>query len=293
MIELVIKTKRENEIELEGVLSIYGIDSYEIVDSEIYKEFDDNEKNWDYIDDSIMEYSECVEFKCYLDETDDLKEYIESNCDFKVEFYEKEIKEADYENDWKKYFQTIYVSEDMIVEPKWDVKNENSIVINPGMAFGTGSHETTFLMLKEIDNIKPSGTVLDIGTGSGILAIAAAKNFGCIVDAYEIDELAIKSAVENLELNSVSDKIELYKKDFRDDEVKVYDYIFSNIYAETLVDMMEGFAKRIKKDGIIVLSGIMNEKKDLVIKAMEENNFKLTSEEQLNEWTRITGVKLG
>lgn len=293
MKELIIKVERKYEDKLEGILSIYGIDSYEIIDSDIYKEFDNTEKNWDYIDESITNHSDYIEFKCYLENSDDIKEYIKNSCDFIVEFSEKEIKDTDYENDWKKYFKTIFVSDDLIVEPKWDVKSKNSIIINPGMAFGTGSHETTFLMLKEIDHIKPSGKVLDIGTGSGILAIAAAKTFGCNVDAYEIDELAIKSAKENIELNNVSDKIHLIKKDFREDDVVLYDFIFSNIYAETLADMMDGFSKRIKNEGIIILSGIMNEKSDLVKNAMEENNFKIISEESLNEWTRLTGVKIG
>ncbi len=293
MNELVIKVKREYENQIEILLSIYGVDSYELIDSDIYKEFDNNDKNWDYIDESVTEHSEFVEFKCYIDDTDSLMKYIEKNSNFKVEFNERKIEEIDYENDWKKYFKPIIVTDNLIVEPKWDVKNENSIIINPGMAFGTGSHETTFLMLKEIENIKPHGTVLDIGTGSGILAIAAAKYFGCKVDAYEIDDLAIKSAVENLDLNHVSDKIRLIKKDFRDDEVVVYDYIFSNIYAETLVDMMNGFSKRIRKDGIIILSGIIDDKDKLVENAMIKNNFKVLSKEKLNEWTRITGVYCG
>ncbi len=293
MNELVIKVKREFENQIEILLSIFGVDSYELIDSDIYKEFDNNDKNWDYIDESVTEHSEFVEFKCYIDDTDSLTKYIEKNSNFKVEFNERKIEEVDYENDWKKYFKPIIVTDNLIVEPKWDVKNENSIIINPGMAFGTGSHETTFLMLKEIENIKPHGTVLDIGTGSGILAISAAKYFGCKVDAYEIDDLAIKSAVENLDLNHVSDKIRLIKKDFRDDEVVIYDYIFSNIYAETLVDMMNGFSKRIHKDGIIILSGIIDDKDKLVENAMIKNNFKVLSKEKLNEWTRITGVYCG
>lgn len=293
MKEVSIKVNRAIEDKMEILLSICGVDSYEIVDSEIYKEFSEREKNWDYIDESVMEQSEYISFKCYLDDSTELKNYIKSHADFEYELTEKDIKEADYENDWKKYFKPIKVSDSLIVEPKWDVHHENSVLINPGMAFGTGSHETKFLMLKEIDNIKPHGHVLDVGTGSGILAIACAKYFACKVDAYEIDDLAIKSAEENLLLNNVEDKINLFKKDFRGEEIKQYDYILSNIYAETLVDMMEGFSKRIKAGGKIILSGIVDKKDEIVEAAMVEKGFAILSKEKMNEWTRITGEYRG
>ena len=293
MKEVSIKVNRAIEEQMEVLLSICGVDSYEIVDSEIYKEFSEREKNWDYIYESVMEQSEYISFKCYLDDSTELKDYIKSHADFEYVLKEKEIKETDYENDWKKYFKPIKVSESLIVEPKWDVHHDNSIIINPGMAFGTGSHETTFLMLKEIDNIKPCGHVLDVGTGSGILAIACAKYFACKVDAYEIDDLAIKSAEENLLLNRVEDKINLFKKDFRDEELKEYDYILSNIYAETLVDMMEGFSKRIKSGGKIILSGIVDKKDEIVEAAMIEKGFIILSKEKMHEWTRITGEYRG
>lgn len=293
MKEVSIKVNRAIEEQMEVLLSICGVDSYEIVDSEIYKEFSEREKNWDYIDESVMEQSEYISFKCYLDDSTELKDYIKSHADFEYELTEKDIKDTDYENDWKKYFKPIKVSESLIVEPKWDVHHDNSIIINPGMAFGTGSHETTFLMLKEIDNIKPCGYVLDVGTGSGILAIACAKYFACKVDAYEIDDLAIKSAEENLLLNRVEDKINLFKKDFRDEDIKQYDCIVSNIYAETLVDMMEGFSKRIKSGGKIILSGIVDKKDEIVEAAMIEKGFIILSKEKMNEWTRITGEYRG
>ena len=148
-----------------------------------------------------------------------IRDSIESEC----EISKKSIEEKDYENDWKNYFHTIDVSKDLKVVPLWEEHTESDVVINPGMAFGTGSHETTYMCLKEIDKYRPDGKILDVGTGSGILAISAAKLSGAAVDAYEIDALAIKSANQNVKLNNVEENVNIIHGDFRDYDIKIYD----------------------------------------------------------------------
>lgn len=284
MIEFSLKVNREDENEITTMLILDGIETFEVVDDNLSNSLKKSEKNWDYID--HKDPSPFIIFKFYVDDEDAPKL---ENKFHNYNYETRVVKEEDYANDWKSYFDTIEVSDDLKVVPLWKEHSDKDVVINPGMAFGTGSHETTFMCLKEIDNLKISGEVMDVGTGSGILAITLAKLFNCNVDAYEIDPLAIKSCNENISLNNVTDKVSVYCGDFRDSKIKIYDSIVSNIYAETLVDMMCDFKDRIRKNGIIILSGIVKEKKQMVIDSLLQNGFEIISSNDMGGWSQITG----
>lgn len=284
MIEFSLKVDRCEENDITTMLILEGIETFEVVDDNLSNSLKKSEKNWDYID--KKDPSPFIIFKFYVDD-DDAPKLKEKFKDYN--FTTRDVKEEDYANDWKSYFDTIEVSDDLRVVPLWKEHTEEDVVINPGMAFGTGSHETTYMCLKEIDNRNLSGEIMDVGTGSGILAITLAKLYKANVDAYEIDPLAIKSCNENVSLNGVEDKVNVYCADFRDRDVKVYDAIVSNIYAETLCDMMSDFKTRIKNDGIIILSGIVKEKREMVEKSLKENDFTVLSTNEMGGWAQITG----
>ncbi|MCI6610412.1 MAG: 50S ribosomal protein L11 methyltransferase [Ezakiella sp.] len=287
MIEISIKANRVREEEISTTLLLNGITAFEVVDTNLSETLKNDEKNWDYIDNAP--HTDFITFKFYVGE-EETKDFITLfKSDDELEISTKIITKKDYENDWKNFFHTIKVSDDFKIVPLWEEHTDEDVVINPGMAFGTGSHETTLMCLKEIDKHKLNGSVMDVGTGSGILAISMAKRFGAHVDAYEIDALAIKSAEENIELNGVKDKIHLVHGDFRDGEIKKYDAIVSNIYAETLCEMMNHFAQRLFSGGIIILSGIVAEKEKMVEESLYLNNFEIISRYKLNGWAEITG----
>lgn len=287
MIEVSLKVNRSLEDEITTKLIMFGITSFEVIDDNLSDSLKISEKNWDYID--KKEKTDFVIFKVYL-EDDEVQKFLEDiDIESECEISKKSIEEKDYENDWKNYFHTIDVSKDLKVVPLWEEHTESDVVINPGMAFGTGSHETTYMCLKEIDKYRPDGKILDVGTGSGILAISAAKLSGAVVDAYEIDALAIKSANQNVKLNNVEENVNIIHGDFRDYDIKIYDTIISNIYAETLCEMMPEFSKRIKSQGLIILSGIVNEKEDMVRDALQKNKFEIVSSNKQNGWSEITG----
>lgn len=194
MIEVSLKVNRNLEDEITTKLIMFGITSFEVIDDNLSDSLKISEKNWDYID--KKEKTDFVIFKVYL-EDDEVQKFLEDiDIESECEISKKSIEEKDYENDWKNYFHTIDVSKDLKVVPLWEEHTESDVVINPGMAFGTGSHETTYMCLKEIDKYRPDGNILDVGTGSGILAISAAKLSGAVVDAYEIDALAISRQIK-------------------------------------------------------------------------------------------------
>lgn len=284
MIEFSLKVNRLKESDITTMLILDGVETFEVVDDNLSNSMKKSEKNWDYIDEK--EPNPFIIFKFYVDD-DDATDLANKFKGYDVTT--RVVKEEDYANDWKSYFDTIEVSNDLRVVPLWKEHDDKDIIINPGMAFGTGSHETTYMCLKEIDNHNLTGNIMDVGTGSGILAITLAKLYNAKVDAYEIDTLAIKSCKENVSINEVKDKVNIFCGDFRDFEVKMYDGIVSNIYAETLCDMMSDFKMRIKKDGIIILSGIVKEKKDMVLDSLNENGFSVLSTSDMGGWSQITG----
>ncbi len=289
MKEISIKIKRIDADYLETLLAIFGDIPYEVQDDLIIDSLNEDEKNWDYFDIDRENISEDVCFKLYQDDLS-LKEFLdESDLDYSMEY--NTIDEMDYENDWKTYFKPIKISNRLWINPVWENDDNAPIVINPGMAFGTGSHETTYLVLSEIDRLEPSGLIMDVGTGSGILAIAASKLFGAKVDAYEIDPLAVKSANENISLNKLEDRIDIIEGDFRNYDIKQYDNIFSNIYAETLIEMMPDFAKRLKSGGHIILSGIVASKVQMVKDSLFENGFLIDFFDTLNDWAVVSAIK--
>lgn len=206
------------------------------------------------------------------------------------------VDNADWTSAWKKYFTPIHIGSRFIVLPAWlkdEIHAAQPILIEPKMAFGTGHHQTTALCLEGLDRLFATGEIrtgqsfLDLGTGSGILGIAAAK-LGLSGLAIDIDPVAIDNARENVALNGVEDVVELgtgsiesVLKDRR------FDCILANILANPLIDMAEAICGRLSAPGVLILSGILREQAERVIAAYTEQGMPSPTQSHRGEWTLL------
>lgn len=208
---------------------------------------------------------------------------------YTIDFYEYD--EEDYQNSWKKYLFTEKVSERFVVKPTWreyEPKDDELIIeLDPGRAFGTGSHPTTSLCLKLMEeNIKVGDSVIDVGTGSGILMIAADRLGASEVYGTDIDELAVESAKENLELNGISeDRAKVYLGNLVTVvNGKKFDVVVANILADVLLILLNDISKVVKKDGLVIFSGIIDEKCELLKREVEALGMEILEVKADKEW---------
>lgn len=208
---------------------------------------------------------------------------------YTVDFYEYD--EEDYQNSWKKYLFPEKVSEKFVVKPTWreytPEADELIIELDPGRAFGTGSHPTTSLCLKLMEeNISEGDSVIDVGTGSGILMIAADRLGASEIYGTDIDELAVESAKENLELNKISEeKAKVYKGDLISVvENKKFDVVVANILADVLLILLHDISKVVKPNGKIIFSGIIEDKCELLKRELESLGFTVEEIKADKEW---------
>ncbi|MGL4988701.1 MAG: 50S ribosomal protein L11 methyltransferase [Cetobacterium sp.] len=211
---------------------------------------------------------------------------------FTIDFYEYD--EEDYQNSWKKYLYPEKVSDKFVVKPTWreyePEENELVIELDPGRAFGTGSHPTTSLCLKIMEeNIKEGNSVIDVGTGSGILMIAAEKLGAKDIYGTDIDELAVEATKENLELNNISpDDAQVFLGDLisvvKD---KQFDVVVANILADVILLLLKDIFKVAKKDGLIIFSGIIEDKLPEIVKQVEEKGLEILEIKRDKEWRAL------
>ena len=210
------------------------------------------------------------------------------------------VDEADWADAWKQYYKPVKCGQNIVIVPMWEKyePKENEVIIrmDPGMAFGTGTHETTRLCLSMMEkHLKTGMNVLDMGTGSGILAIYAAKIGANKIDAYDIDPVAVKVAKDNIAENGVSDKIFCDVSDLMQNADKTrekYDFICANIVADIVIRLSECMGDYVKKDGLCAVSGIIDTQYDRVVKAISEKGFVLIDELKENDWCAFVFKKV-
>lgn len=206
------------------------------------------------------------------------------------------IKDSDWENSWKDYFDILNIGEKFVIVPTWrEYENEeNKYVINidPGMAFGTGGHETTSLCIKNLEKyVKPHDNIIDVGCGSGILSIAASYLTDGEIKAVDLDKLAVDVSRENFALNNLENRIAVEEASLLTKETKKYNVIVANILAHIIELMLDDAYKLLKDGGYYITSGIIKDKKDELLEKMLERGFKLVEETSDNEWYSFVVTK--
>ena len=206
------------------------------------------------------------------------------------------IQDSDWENSWKDYFDILNIGEKFVIVPTWrEYENEeNKYVINidPGMAFGTGGHETTSLCIKNLEKyVKPHDNIIDVGCGSGILSIAASYLTDGEIKAVDLDELAVDVSHENFALNNLENRIAVEEASLLTKETKKYNVIVANILAHIIELMLDDAYKLLEDGGYYITSGIIKDKKDELLEKMLERGFKLVEETSDNEWYSFVVTK--
>ena len=202
----------------------------------------------------------------------------------------KEVGEEDWANAWKQYYFPVRVTRFLTVVPSWvDYEKEQDdellIELDPGLAFGTGTHPTTQLSLTALEQtIRGNECVLDVGTGSGVLSIASKLLGASKVTAFDIDEMATRVAKENISLNPTIGEIEVFENNLLVGVDQKSDLIVANILAEILLQMPEDAYRNLNDDGRLILSGIIESKANEVKEAYQKAGFTLVERMTMREW---------
>ena len=208
------------------------------------------------------------------------------------------LNEEDWADNWKQYYYPVSIGSHIVVVPEWRMSSYERrpddiiIIMDPGMEFGTGTHETTRLCAALLEKtVKPGDRVVDVGTGSGILAICAAKLGASHVSAYDIDPMSVRVAGENIEKNGVSDVIVCKEGDLLAAAPDGSDIVTANLTADIILRMAPDTGRAVRSGGYIVLSGIIDPQCGDVIKAMEAQGFEKLEELHENDWTGLLMLK--
>ncbi|TJX14735.1 50S ribosomal protein L11 methyltransferase [Tissierella creatinini] len=308
-IEVQIKTSSQNEEIVSELLYKYGATGLAIEDPNDIIAFSRTEKDWDFIDPELINLGfEGILIKAYYDLADGILETIEMLKDeiqrYPVQRGEEpygeisftEVDDQGWSDNWKKFFRTIIIKDKIIIKPSWEDYEERLgdivIELDPGMAFGTGSHETTLMCAEALEeHVNKGDTVFDVGCGSGILAIVAAKLGAKKVIAIDLDETCVKVSKENIENNHVSDIVDVKHGNLLDLVQGNADVIVANIIAEIIVDMTADLQKYLKEDGIFICSGIISEKIKMVEDSLLTHGFKILQIKENNGWACIVSLK--
>lgn len=307
--EIQIKTTNELEDVVTDILYDVGATGLAIEDPRDILELVQSEIDWDFIDpDLIKVESNQIIIKAYFAENKEL-EYIIQKIKERIKHHpmlkEKNhitissVDEKNWAESWKKYYKPTKIGKNILIKPSWEEaevgKDTILVELDPGMAFGTGTHETTMMCSEALENhVKPGDLVYDIGCGSGILSIVAAKLGAKKVIGVDLDPVCVRVSSENIKINNVEDIVDIKRGDLLEVIEGNANVIVSNIIAEIIAKMVPSIKDYLKDQGVFIASGIIIEKIPLVENALLENNFRILDIVKKNEWACIIATnKLG
>ncbi|MBS7578197.1 MULTISPECIES: 50S ribosomal protein L11 methyltransferase [unclassified Enterococcus] len=296
-IEVKVEVNREALDAVSELLMRHGAQGVAIIDSLDYQQHE--EKFGEIMPEIVVD--ELVTISAYYPESIPIKEKIVEIeheivriSEFGLEIGDFSVHldalaEENWANSWKQYFLPTRVSRYLTIVPSWTdyqpfMNDEKAIILDPGMAFGTGTHPTTVLSMQALESkLRGGENLIDVGTGSGVLSVAASILGATQILATDIDDVAVKVAKENIALNPV-DNIKVQASDLLKQIDFEADIIVANILADILVDLMADAYRLLKNQGYLILSGIIQDKLPLVEKSYLENGFVLEARSQMGEW---------
>jgi len=302
-LEVTIVTSSEAVEAVSGILYNTGVKGVSIEDPEDVEYKKKHPGDWDYFDEDLLQVKDGAIIKGYYKDDENFKEYyryIEESVANLGEFgidkgkglvtFSK-VNEEDWENNWKKYYKPTKIGNKIVVKPIWEsyeAKEDEVIVeLDPGMAFGTGTHETTRMCVEALEKyVTPNSTVFDIGTGSGILAIVAAKLNAEKAIGVDLDPVAVDSAKQNVEYNKISN-IEILHGNLMEVVDGKAEVVVANIIADIIMFLAGDVKKFIKPEGYFISSGIIKDRRADVENKLVECGFKIEEVNVQGEWVCI------
>lgn len=305
--EITILTNTQGAELVANILEELGSNGVSIYDTSDLAELIKSDIIWDYVDESLLIKNEIVKVSGYFKEDDAIEkeiakklEFLKDNSPFKLgslEMTASLVDDTDWLNEWRKYYQPIHAGK-IVVVPKWinypKQDDEYIVKLDPGMAFGTGSHESTFMCLSLLNEIEVKDkTVIDVGTGSGILGIASAVMGARSVEAYDIDDIAVDAARENASLNDIAKVFSADNANLIDKTNNKFDIALANITADILIDLSKSISEYLNKNGKLIISGVIATRKDSVINVFKSKGFSVVKEMAMNDWRAYLMEKNG
>ena len=259
---------------------------------------------WDMIDEDVLaNMSEDVLVKAYFRDDvsaqevllllgERLNELMKIDMGFDIgslQIENKSVHEQDWAENWKKYYKPFRAGERLVIKPSWEPYEEKEgdlvLELDPGMAFGTGTHETTFMCMEQLEKyVTPGCKAIDVGCGSGSLGLAAAKLGASDVLAIDLDELAVKVAAENTQKNGLADRVRVVHGDLLEKASEQADVIVANIIADVICFLCGPAKKHLLPGGVFICSGIIREREDDVQRALAEAGYTVCNRLAKGEW---------
>ena len=310
--ELTIYTSGEGMEPLKSKLTDIGITGFVVEDPEEMLRFiEENSDSWDMIEDGSADFSAVPNIKVYISDDEQGRDRLKKKNEIISELrlsgnngfgtLETEcltVRDEDWENSWKVHFRPFKVGEKLYIKPVWESidDDEGRIVIetDPASSFGSGQHETTRLCLEALEKYVFRGAeVIDVGTGSGILASAAALLGAGRVIGTDIEENSVITARNTAAANSCSENTEFFRADLLEGtEVRKADIIIGNLFSNIIVRLAPQAAEILSEGGLFITSGIISDSLNDVLSAYEKNGFEVTEIKNIGEWHLTAGRKL-
>ena len=303
-IEVRVITKSEALEPISGIFYRLDCKGVAIEDPEDILGREQGPLTWDFADINVLEHKGKVAVvKAYFAEEDNIEDVLQYVNERLTELKEmgldlgeakvehEKMHEEDWANTWKQYYKPSKVGEKIVVKPIWEeyeAKDGELVVdLDPGMAFGTGTHETTRMCIQALERyVKEESTVFDVGCGSGILAIAAAKLGAKLAVGVDLDPVAVESSIENIGYNNLNN-IEILHGNLVEVIDGKADIVVANILAEIICILTDDVKRVLKDGGIFITSGIIHDRVDMVCEKLEATGFEVIEKNRDGEWNCI------